>query len=885
MSSNHPFFSIIVYIDNESANLTLKSITESSPFKEGRVQVILAKSSSYECTDLGDVQYALMLDKKYDTRSKAYKAAVKKVNGEYTAFMQCGAVYSPTALEFAKAYLTENGSRFAALMCNAAKDNVGAQEIDRCFKGKPSVCDLNEKYTVPFIFLSNCFFLTSALCDPDDRIDNDQVSEGDIMLHQAMDSQYLTIMRDPAASVTPYFAAAPAFSFYEDFRHNEAQLRQFFDIFVIGHLDECKKKYGYVPLFVQFNIMMYLRWTLTAPGAEGIFAACYSVEEYKKALAGWMQDIDDNVIGNCGLLLAHKNMIFRLKYNDESRTITVNNGKRMYYHNTRLCDMAENPTSIEFVELSKDKAVIYGRVKYVGCDESEFSVFALVNGETKIKAEDIGHYFGTDIWGENIYPGISFRFEVDLSKLSSCSIELFSVNNGDTVKRKGLRFGKFSPLCSTVPDCYYYNDGRIMTYDKTNSAICIRRASKFDKFKCELRYLNTLSKKKDDYAKHAYLARMVCAFIKPFMHKEIWLISDRVNRGDDNGEALFKYLQTVKNKKIKPYFVIDKNCEEGKRMAKIGKTISTNSKKHKIYHLLSSYVISSQGNNPVVNPLLGGNIYYRDMLCKMRFVFLQHGVTKDDISVWLNLYNRNMYGFIVTTNQEYQSVFDYNYFYTPDRVWLTGMPRNDLLYHDEKKYITIMPTWRKSLMTKPDPVTGIWILRDDFKDSEYFRFYNSLLNDERLISAAKKYGYTICYKPHPNIEPYLDRFDKHPDVLFFETDKTYREIFAETDLMLTDYSSVAFDFAYLRKPIVYAHFDKEAFFSGEHSYTAGYFDYERDGFGECEYDLESTINTLIGYMENDCKPKEKYLERINNTFAFSDKNCCERVYNKLIANS
>ena len=100
--------------------------------------------------------------------------------------------------------------------------------------------------------------------------------------------------------------------------------------------------------------------------------------------------------------------------------------------------------------------------------------------------------------------------------------------------------------------------------------------------------------------------------------------------------------------------------------------------------------------------------------------------------------------------------------------------------------------------------------------------------------------------------------------------------------MLTDYSSVAFDFAYLRKPIVYAQFDKEAFFSGEHSYTAGYFDYERDGFGECEYDLDSTIDTIIGYMENGCSMKEKYLERINRTFAFSDKNCCERVYKKLI---
>ena len=220
-----------------------------------------------------------------------------------------------------------------------------------------------------------------------------------------------------------------------------------------------------------------------------------------------------------------------------------------------------------------------------------------------------------------------------------------------------------------------------------------------------------------------------------------------------------------------------------------------------MYHLWSSYVISSQGNNPVVNPLLGGNIYYRDILSKMRFVFLQHGVTKDDIAGWLNLYNRNIFGFIVTTNPEYQSIFDYDYFYKPENVWLTGMPRNDLLYHDEKKYITIMPTWRKSLMTKPDPSTGIWLIRDDFKDSRYYQFYNSLLNDKRLIEAAEKYGYTICHKPHPNIEPYIDMFDHNDHVKYFAADKTYREIFAESDLMLTDYSSVAFDFAYLGKPI------------------------------------------------------------------------------------
>lgn len=46
--------------------------------------------------------------------------------------------------------------------------------------------------------------------------------------------------------------------------------------------------------------------------------------------------------------------------------------------------------------------------------------------------------------------------------------------------------------------------------------------------------------------------------------------------------------------------------------------------------------------------------------------------------------------------------------------------------------------------------------------------------------------------------------------------------------MITDYSSVAFDFAYMKKSLVYAQFDREAFFEGQ-TYDEGYFNYETDG--------------------------------------------------------
>ena len=93
---------------------------------------------------------------------------------------------------------------------------------------------------------------------------------------------------------------------------------------------------------------------------------------------------------------------------------------------------------------------------------------------------------------------------------------------------------------------------------------------------------------------------------------------------------------------------------------------------------------------------------------------------------------------------------------------------------------------------------------------------------------------------------------------------------------------MVFDFAYLRKPILYFQFDFERFFGGEHiGGRKGYFDYEQDGFGEVEYDLESLVDRIIAYMENNCRLKDEYRKRIDDFFAFGDQNNSRRVYEKI----
>ena len=63
----------------------------------------------------------------------------------------------------------------------------------------------------------------------------------------------------------------------------------------------------------------------------------------------------------------------------------------------------------------------------------------------------------------------------------------------------------------------------------------------------------------------------------------------------------------------------------------------------------------------------------------------------------------------------------------------------------------------------------------------------------------------------------------------------------------------------------------------------GYFDYERDGFGEVTYDLESTIDLILNYVSTGCKLKDLYRQRIDSFFAFRDQDNCQRVVERILS--
>ena len=411
-----------------------------------------------------------------------------------------------------------------------------------------------------------------------------------------------------------------------------------------------------------------------------------------------------------------------------------------------------------------------------------------------------------------------------------------------------------------------------------SQGIVVQSCSRKELLKSEVKYLGKLIKSRELRQKKAAFMRLIYWLHKVVPHKPIWLIGDNF-LGEDNGAAFFDFLST-KQREIIPFFAVSKNSIAYDKFKSQKHVVSFESKVYKLLLLLSDCSISSITDRRLIKPFEMQNDSYRDILHKRNYIFLQHGVITQNLAREHNKYCYNPKGFVVSAYPEYDSLISGQYFYTSKEVWLTGLPRFDLLRNNEnKKIITIMPTWRAYLVTNSP--SGEKQPLATFIQSAYYKFYYSLLTNKKLLDEAQKMGYTISYKPHPLMNNCTRFFETKDRKIRIMTTESYREIFAESSLIVSDYSSAIFDFLYLRKPIIYAHFDRNEFFSGKHCYDKGYLDYESDGFGEVEYNLEGVIDRIIEYMKNNCQMKELYRRRVDNFFAYSDQNNCQRVFDKI----
>lgn len=572
-----------------------------------------------------------------------------------------------------------------------------------------------------------------------------------------------------------------------------------------------------------------------------------------------------------------KLFLLRLKKNDFSYYPTLHctdQGAMLLCDGVEFCDFAQIP--LRLIQLDYRG----------GCLEADGAYLDFIPPEAQILAKFDGTYYPltlnqrysmTKYFGVTAFRMKTFHTTVPVAQSDRQRILQFvlKVQEREYVldyafPSQGSRFAKDFGYA-------YWRFGPYLSYWQKDG-IHVVRSRKLTVLKKEIALWLQMWKKKDGFYRYQLPTKIINFLLRPyFAHQKIWLFLDKIYKGGDSSEYMYRYA-VKQNDGIKKYYLLDKTSADYARMRKEGyRPLVRGTLRHRLVFLNADMVIASNSTVFAFNDYpfdrslpIRGDVHF-DVAC------VQHGMSVQKIAIAQNRLRDNTRLYFCASKYEIKNlskpVYDYAGY---DALKLTGVPRYDGLVNRAEKILVISPTWR---MQSALPVTrSEGVSRDfnpHFKETNYFKVYNSLINDPRLLDAARRYGYRIQYVLHPIISPQHEDFDKNDVVEIIPSigDMSYEKIFCEGALMVTDFSGVQFDFAYMRKPVIYLHHHDIP----QH-YEEGTFFYDTMGFGEICHTNDELIQVLCRYMEHDCVMPELYRKRADDFFAYSDHNNCARIY-------
>lgn len=181
----------------------------------------------------------------------------------------------------------------------------------------------------------------------------------------------------------------------------------------------------------------------------------------------------------------------------------------------------------------------------------------------------------------------------------------------------------------------------------------------------------------------------------------------------------------------------------------------------------------------------------------------------------------------------------------------SGFPRNDMMFEalkyktdtkeklnipSDKKVILYAPTWREG-------------------DS------NIELNIQKMQGILDN-DYVLLVRAHYMVSNEMDIRENYPFAINVSNYPSIEELYSISDVLITDYSSVMFDFAYLKKPMIFYAYDLEKYLHGERGV---YLDYQNIVPGPLVRTTDEIIDSLNNYQHLDEAYKEKY-EKFYNDF-------------------
>lgn len=869
-----------MYNVEEYLDECIQSVINQTLSFEQNVQLILVDDGSIDQTLSIAEKYQtiynkniIILSKENSGVSDSRNKGLSLATGKYINFLDSDDYLSLDTLEKVDLFITDKPSnvKVVAIPIYFFGARTGGHILNYKFKSN-RVIDLSEEYENIQLSAASSFIDRDVLVDKVFR--TDLIYGEDIFLLNDIfiDYPYLGVVSDCCYMYRKRFSLSSAVDsqinntyFYVDY------LKLLYKALINMHMN----RLGFLNKNTQYTIVYSIQWHFFENWNLNQITQSLDRASYISDLRDIFKYIDYDVLFNTKNLYYVKKMYLYTFMNNNIDKPSIIFKDDSYYVKDKSDLYLLNKLSITVNQFKYKDGILHIGILY---DDFLGFKFAIKFDNEYFFCIDDYEYKKRIVLDSEVLTTRFAVFKISLNNKEISDLSFVMLDGNSKTLVKNINFGQYSTLVNKN-NYSCFSEGKLFTVkkNKRRTSISVINAT-------NLKYLYSIRKKLLKHLK-AFRFNVVLLNIRTIFsssNKRIWLISDRIDYARDNGESLFKYL--CENKKlypdIIPYFIIKKDSDDYKRLSKIGRVINFEGNKHKRLFLIADKIISSHAEQHITNAFGNEKKHYRQWY-NFDYVFLQHGVTTDDISNWINKVNKNISLFIAAAIPEYESLK--NCLYNDNELKLVGFCRFDNLVDDSKtsNIITIFPTWRKNLLSSFDNKTGKWTGDDElFTNSDFFKFYQKLLLDDDFNECLNSSETLVDFVLHPNFACYSHLFTGTCNVRIHNGLIDYSKVISKSKCLVTDYSSLCFDFSYLNKPVIYAQFDNGEIFNS--NYGKGYYDYESMGFGKVCSDYDTLKEELISTISSNCEMSQLYIDKKNSFFKFNDKNNCVRTVEAIL---
>ena len=256
---------------------------------------------------------------------------------------------------------------------------------------------------------------------------------------------------------------------------------------------------------------------------------------------------------------------------------------------------------------------------------------------------------------------------------------------------------------------------------------------------------------------------------------------------------------------------------------------------------------------------------------------LWHGITIETLGVLAN-YKIIKYDIVLSTSK-FVSEYSFSKIFDSKKIIHCGYPRNDVLHIDNIELLNIDKSLLNQMKSK------------EFKYIVYMPTHRPLSFEDNPIDYitlnkfAKENNIKFIIKMHPFVaEKYRDDLSSHQNSDYVYTHlimyPPYMDIYPilkYSDMLISDYSSVYFDYLYVDKPILFFCYDYEEWAKGEQGVILDYFKHSP---GDKCYNLDELLKNILKNLEKDSYKEERKVI-FDKMFENQNKESTTLIYNKI----